>query len=54
MTTQEARDIFTKAAQAAADRGDKDAAARAELAREYFTNPEFRAALADHLWNAGR
>jgi len=47
MTTNQAREIFN---QAAANATDADAIARIELAREYFTNPTFRKALADHLW----
>lgn len=50
MATAEAREIFNRAAAEAIAKGDADAAARIELAREYFTNPEFRSALAEHLW----
>jgi hypothetical protein len=47
MTTQQAREIFN---QAAASATDTDAIARIELAREYFTNPAFRKALEDFVW----
>lgn len=46
MDTVEARKIFDQAAAAAPD---ADARANIELCREYFTNPEFRRALADHV-----
>jgi hypothetical protein len=49
MTTTEAREIFN---QAIASTTDADAIARIEIAREYFTNPDFRRALADHLWES--
>ncbi len=51
MTTQQAREVFNRAVQAAQASGDHDAVANIEICREYFTNPEFRKALADHLWN---
>lgn len=51
MTTEQAREVFTKAADAAAAKGDKDACARIEVAREYFTNPAFAQALRDYLWS---
>lgn len=47
MTNTEAREIFNQAIRNAQD---ADQIARIELAREYFTNPAFRHALADHLW----
>lgn len=50
MTTQQAREVFSQAAAAASAKGDADAVARIELAREYFTNPTFRKALADYVW----
>jgi hypothetical protein len=31
---------------------DPDAIARMEIAREFFTNPDFRKALEDHTWQA--
>lgn len=37
---------------AIANTEDADRIARLELAREYFTNPDFRQALEDHTWNA--
>lgn len=41
---------FDKVRDAAVAKGDLDAAARIELAREFFTNPAFAKALADHVW----
>lgn len=54
MNTVEARAEFNKARAAAEANGDADRVARVELAREYFTNPKFRKALEDHLWEAAR
>lgn len=54
MTTTEARKVFDQIAATHRAKGDRDAAANVELCREYFTNPTFRAALADHLWEAAR
>lgn len=51
MTNQAAREVFN---QAIAATKDADQVARIELAREYFTNPTFRKALADHLWGAAQ
>jgi len=45
--TKDAREIFDAARDAAKARGDVDAASRAELLREFFTNPEFRKALSE-------
>lgn len=50
MTTQEIKTDFNQMIAAAAVAGDKDTVARFEIAREYFTNPEFKTALQDHLW----
>ena len=50
MTNQQAREVFNQAAAAASAKGDADAAARIELAREFFTNLKFRKDLADFLW----
>lgn len=47
MTNQEAREIFN---QAIRNTQDADSIANIELCREYFTNPTFRKALEDHLW----
>ena len=46
MTNAEARAIFD---QAVARSTTPDQRAKAELVREYFTNPTFRAAMADHV-----
>jgi hypothetical protein len=47
MTNQAAREVFNAAIAA---QTDADKIARIELAREYFTNPTFRKALEDHVW----
>ena len=51
MTTEQAREIFN---QAAANTTDADAIARIELAREYFTNPQFRKFLEDKTWEINK
>jgi hypothetical protein len=48
MTNQQAREVFN---QAIANTKDADAIAKIELCREYFTNPKFRKALADHVYS---
>lgn len=50
MTNQEIRNGFNQMIAAAAAAGNQDAVAKFELAREYFTNQEFRAGLQDHVW----
>lgn len=50
MTNEQAREVFNAAANAAAKRGDRDALAKIELAREYFTRKGFSQALAGYLW----
>ncbi len=50
MTTNQAREIFNQIAATHRANGDLDQAAKIELAREYFTNPTFAKALADHVW----
>lgn len=47
MTNQAAREVFN---QVLATQTDADKIAKLELAREYFTNPDFRKALENHLW----
>jgi hypothetical protein len=47
MTTEQAKEIFN---QAIDKMDDADAIARMEVAREYFTNTEFRRWLQDYLW----
>lgn len=57
MSNQDIRAGFNQMIQAALAAGDNDAVARMEVAREYFTNPAFKAGLQDHIWNitqAGR
>lgn len=44
------RQQFDKVRDAAVAKGDLEAAARIELAREYFTNPAFAKALSDYVW----
>lgn len=51
MTNEALRAIFN---QAAAKAADADQLARVEICREYFTNPTFRKALENHLWEAAR
>lgn len=51
MTTTEMKAEFNKVIEGAASLGKADAVARLELAREFFTNPDFAKNLADHLWN---
>lgn len=48
------RHQFDKVAAAAAAKGDRDAVARIELAREFFTNPAFKAALEQFSWERTR
>lgn len=50
MTTQEARQVFDTIAAKHRAAGNHDQAARVEIVREYFTNPSFKQALADHVW----
>ena len=52
MTTQQAKEIFTQAANAHRAAGNHDQAANAEIMREYFTNPTFRAAMEDMVWDS--
>jgi hypothetical protein len=47
MTSQQAKEVFN---QVIATQTDADKIAKIELAREYFTNPTFRKALEDHVW----
>jgi hypothetical protein len=48
MTDEAAREIFNQTIETATD---ADLIARLEIAREFFTNPEFRAKLADFVWS---
>jgi hypothetical protein len=48
MTTEQAREVFTTAIKSAKN---ADQVARLQLAREFFTNPAFAKALADHVWS---
>jgi hypothetical protein len=52
MNSTEARAIFDAARDKAMVEGDADGAARAELLREYFCNPDFREKLHDFSWDA--
>jgi hypothetical protein len=47
MNSNEAREVFNSAI---ANTSDQDEKAKLELAREYFTNPSFRKALAEAVW----
>lgn len=47
MTTQAAREIFQAAIAKAVD---AEVVAKLELAREYFTNPAFRASMEQAMW----
>lgn len=47
MTNQEAREVFN---QVIATQTNADKIADLEICREYFTNPTFRKALENHLW----
>lgn len=51
MTNEALREIFN---QAAAKATDADQIARVEICREYFTNPEFRKALENRVWEMTR
>jgi hypothetical protein len=53
MVNEQAREVFN---QAIAKTHDADQVAKLELAREYFTNPEFRKDLEQITWelNNGR
>jgi hypothetical protein len=48
MTDQEAREIFQKAIEA---QTDPDQKAKLEIAREWFTNPDFRKQLSDTVFD---
>ena len=54
MDTAAATEIFNAAADKARAEGRADDLAKIELVREYLTNPEFRAALAAHLFEAAK
>lgn len=47
MANEQAREVFN---QVIANQTDADKIANLEICREYFTNPAFAKALADHLW----
>lgn len=50
MTAAAIRAEFNKVRDAAAAAGNVDAVARIELAREYFTNADFRKFVEDAVW----
>lgn len=54
MTSQQAKEVFNQAAEAHRAAGNHDKAANAEIMREYFTNPTFRAAMANFVWDVNR
>lgn len=47
METNEVREIFNKVI---AGQTDPDRVANLEIVREYFTNPDFKRALEDFVW----
>lgn len=51
MTTAEMKAEFNNVIDGATGLGNAHAVARLELAREFFTDPDFARKLADHLWN---
>lgn len=51
MTCEQAREIFN---QVIATTTDAAKIAKIELCREYLTNPAFRRALEDHLWETAQ
>lgn len=51
MTNEQAKAIFNKAIGTAKD---ADQVARLEVAREYFTNPDFRKKLEDYVWELNK
>lgn len=51
MTNEQAKEIFNAAI---AKMTDPDQIARAEVAREYFTNQAFRKALQDRVWEINK
>ena len=54
MTNQAIREGFNQMISAAAAAGNADAVARMELASEFFTNTEFKAALQEHVWQVNQ
>lgn len=50
ITQTEIREGFNQMIAAASAKGDLDAVAKFEVAREYFSNGEFKAALQDYVW----
>lgn len=50
MTNQEIKTGFNQIIAAAQTAGNSDAIARLEIAREYFTNNEFKTAIQDYVW----
>ena len=50
MTNNEIRTGFNQMIDAALAAGDHDTVARLEVAREYFTNPAFKAGLQESVW----
>jgi hypothetical protein len=50
MTHNEARKVFDQIAATHRNSGNHDQAAKIEIAREYFTNEEFRKTIEDFVW----
>jgi hypothetical protein len=51
MTNEQAKAVFNQIAAQHRASGKHDQAARIEIAREYFTNPKFKAAFEQHVWD---
>jgi hypothetical protein len=51
MTTTQAREVFNTAIKSAKN---AEQVARIELAREFFTNADFRKNLSDYVWNLNK
>ena len=54
MTNQEIRNGFNQMIAAATAAGNADAVAKFEVAREFFTNPAFKAYVQDTTWAINR
>lgn len=48
MTNEQAKEVFNAAI---SNETHADKIANIEICREYFTNPDFRKALEDHVWS---
>jgi hypothetical protein len=50
MNVEKARECFNEMAATFRAKGMRDKAAEVEICREYFTNPKFRKAMEDFMW----